>query len=206
MAKKAQFKRVPAEVAVSSLSPLDITCGSTKCIDDYHCYRMAPRDIAKYEREGVCKDCGEDKVDWARVKKRDASDIDFTITTLQKELIRYVYWNNPIEQEAIELARIRGLNGVRAQARKLLVRGVGKPLSLIYRDGQQTPKTGKEIVHYAQHATATCCRRCLEYWHGIPEEQALTDVQLDYCTALVMEYVGQRVPEIHEEGQPDEDN
>ncbi|MFO0906948.1 MAG: DUF4186 domain-containing protein [Isosphaeraceae bacterium] len=39
-------------------------------------------------------------------------------------------------------------------------------------DGRQTPM-GRHPVFVAQHATATCCRVCLEKWHGIPRHRAL---------------------------------
>jgi hypothetical protein len=35
-------------------------------------------------------------------------------------------------------------------------------------DGKQTPMR-HHPVFIAQHATATCCRGCLEKWHGIPK-------------------------------------
>ena len=34
-------------------------------------------------------------------------------------------------------------------------------------DGKQTPMRNHPIF-IAQHATATCCRKCLQKWHGIP--------------------------------------
>lgn len=34
-------------------------------------------------------------------------------------------------------------------------------------DGRQTPMKGHPVF-IAQHATATCCRGCLEKWHGTP--------------------------------------
>jgi hypothetical protein len=40
-------------------------------------------------------------------------------------------------------------------------------------DGKQTPM-GKHPVFVAQHATATCCRGCLERWHAIPKGHALS--------------------------------
>ncbi len=40
-------------------------------------------------------------------------------------------------------------------------------------DGQQTPMRNHPIF-VAQHATATCCRGCLEKWHGISKGHALT--------------------------------
>jgi predicted Fe-S protein YdhL (DUF1289 family) len=40
-------------------------------------------------------------------------------------------------------------------------------------DGKQTPMR-KHPVFVAQHATATCCRGCLEKWHGIPRGHELS--------------------------------
>lgn len=41
------------------------------------------------------------------------------------------------------------------------------------RDGRQTPFRGHPVF-VAQHATATCCRGCLEKWHAIPAGRELT--------------------------------
>jgi len=64
-----------------------------------------------------------------------------------------------------------------------------------FRDGTQTPEDGNSIF-YAQHATATCCRTCLEYWHGIPKGRKLTDEELDYCAELVDLYLDERLPDL----------
>ncbi|WP_328742506.1 DUF4186 domain-containing protein [Streptomyces caniferus] len=37
-----------------------------------------------------------------------------------------------------------------------------------YKDGKQTPYRGHPVF-VAQHATATCCRTCLQRWHEIPK-------------------------------------
>ena len=37
-------------------------------------------------------------------------------------------------------------------------------------DGKQTPMRG-HLVFIAQHATATCCRGCIEKWHKFPKRQ-----------------------------------
>ena len=44
------------------------------------------------------------------------------------------------------------------------------------KDGKQTPFRGHPVF-VAQHATATCCRGCLEKWHGIPAGRDLTDAE-----------------------------
>ncbi|MGM3173529.1 DUF4186 domain-containing protein [Dickeya lacustris] len=52
-------------------------------------------------------------------------------------------------------------------------------------DGKQTPMRGHPVF-IAQHATATCCRRCLEKWHGIPQHAALTLKQKDYIVNVIL--------------------
>ena len=41
-------------------------------------------------------------------------------------------------------------------------------------DGKQTPMRGHPVF-VAQHATATCCRGCLEKWHHIRKNKNMTD-------------------------------
>ena len=55
-------------------------------------------------------------------------------------------------------------------------------------DGAQTP-TKNHPVFIAQHATGTCCRGCLEKWHKIPKGVELTDNQINYVVALIMEWI-----------------
>ena len=51
-------------------------------------------------------------------------------------------------------------------------------------DGKQTPFRGHPVF-VAQHATACCCRGCLEKWHGIPRGQALTPEQQDHIITVL---------------------
>jgi hypothetical protein len=51
-------------------------------------------------------------------------------------------------------------------------------------DGRQTP-TKNHPVFIAQHATATCCRKCLEKWHNIPRGQPLTKEQVEYIISVL---------------------
>jgi hypothetical protein len=55
-------------------------------------------------------------------------------------------------------------------------------------DGRQTPMRGHPIF-IAQHATATCCRGCLEKWHRIPRGQALTDEQIEHVVAVLSRWL-----------------
>ncbi|MDA8494950.1 DUF4186 domain-containing protein [Kluyvera georgiana] len=51
-------------------------------------------------------------------------------------------------------------------------------------DGKQTPMRGHPVF-IAQHATATCCRGCLEKWHHIPQGQVLTADQQRYIVSVI---------------------
>ena len=55
-------------------------------------------------------------------------------------------------------------------------------------DGKQTPMRGHPIF-VAQHATATCCRRCLKKWHFIAQGTALNDEQIDYIVAILKRWL-----------------
>ena len=44
-------------------------------------------------------------------------------------------------------------------------------------------------VFIAQHATATCCRGCLEKWHKIPVGIELNEEQKDYVVNVIMTWI-----------------
>lgn len=51
-------------------------------------------------------------------------------------------------------------------------------------DGRQTPMRNHPVF-IAQHATATCCRKCLAKWHNIPEGKQLSQKQLEYIIEVL---------------------
>jgi hypothetical protein len=44
-------------------------------------------------------------------------------------------------------------------------------------------------VFVAQHATATCCRGCLEKWHAIPKGRGLIDEEKAYILAVIRRWL-----------------
>ena len=64
--------------------------------------------------------------------------------------------------------------------------------AVIPNDGTQTPMKGHPIF-IAQHATACCCRGCLEKWHHFPRGKELTEEQQDYVVDVLMEWVGRQM-------------
>ena len=57
-----------------------------------------------------------------------------------------------------------------------------------FNDGKQTPFKGHPVF-ISQHATATCCRSCLEKWHHIPKGRELTIKEQDYIVKLIMSWL-----------------
>lgn len=55
-------------------------------------------------------------------------------------------------------------------------------------DGKQTPWRGHPVFT-AQHATATCCRGCIEKWHHIPQGRAFTEEETNRLADLVMAWI-----------------
>jgi hypothetical protein len=55
-------------------------------------------------------------------------------------------------------------------------------------DGRQTP-TKNHPVFIAQHATATCCRGCLQKWHGIPKGEPLTQEEIDHIVEVIARWL-----------------
>lgn len=51
-------------------------------------------------------------------------------------------------------------------------------------DGKQTPYRGHPVF-VAQHATACCCRGCLEKWHKIPCGRALDEAEQAHIVAAL---------------------
>lgn len=60
--------------------------------------------------------------------------------------------------------------------------------AVIQNDGSQTPMKNHPVF-IAQHATATCCRGCLEKWHHIKKGVELTKNQINYVVELIMEWI-----------------
>ena len=59
-------------------------------------------------------------------------------------------------------------------------------------DGKQTPMRGHPVF-VAQHATATCCRGCLEKWHHIPKGRELTETEQEYIVNVIMEWINREI-------------
>ena len=59
-------------------------------------------------------------------------------------------------------------------------------------DGKQTPMRGHPVF-IAQHATATCCRGCIEKWHKFPQHRELTKSEQEYLVSVIMEWINRQI-------------
>lgn len=80
----------------------------------------------------------------------------------------------------------KGMNTIRAHAADLIRKRLAPAEPL--HDGKQTPMRGHPVF-LAQHATATCCRNCLEKWHHIPKGKELTEEEQEYVVDVIMEWI-----------------
>jgi len=185
------------QATAASLPPLNITCTNTDCEKGLHCFKQT-RKMKIANQSGQCRACGANLVDWNRVKRHDLTDIDHTFRALKFEFIRHYFWHVTFDLPALDHARRKGKIGMRLAADKRIRQSVG-PAEPGF-DGRQTPKTGN-VLYYAQHATASCCRQCIEEWHGFSKGRALTDEEIIYLTTLVVNYVEERLPDLTEHGE-----
>jgi len=81
-----------------------------------------------------------------------------------------------------EYLAAKGLPTVAAHARELIAKRLAPadPPN----DGRQTPFRGHPVF-VAQHATATCCRSCLQKWHGIEKGKALSKHEQAHAVAAI---------------------
>ena len=88
--------------------------------------------------------------------------------------------------------RERGFDAVIAHARDFVARRLApaEPRD----DGRQTPMRNHPVF-VAQHATATCCRGCLEKWHRIPRGRPLTAEEQEHIVRVIARWLaGQKPP------------
>ena len=67
-----------------------------------------------------------------------------------------------LKQKDIDYINEKGLDTIRQHAKDFIAKREAP--AYIANDGKQTPTRGHPVF-IAQHATATCCRKCIRKWH-----------------------------------------
>jgi hypothetical protein len=110
-------------------------------------------------------------------------DLDELFATLRRSSFRSRF---SLRGKELEYLRAKGLATVLEHAGDL----IGKRLAPAdpANDGKQTPFRNHPVF-VAQHATATCCRGCLEKWHRIPRGRALSEVEQRYVVGVIARWL-----------------
>ena len=115
----------------------------------------------------------------------EPASIDSTLRTLGRHPFRARFHLRGRDAATVEL---RGMDSVRKHAAELLAKRLAPTAP--HKDGKQTPYRGHPVF-VAQHATATCCRSCLQRWHGIPKGRELTTDEQAYAVDVICRWIEQ---------------
>ena len=122
-----------------------------------------------------------------QVEKAYMNMYDDILERLSKSTFRVRFKLRDKEKQYIEQ---KGLDKIKSHAEDFIRDRVSP--SIITNDGKQTPMKGHPVF-IAQHATATCCRGCINKWHKIPKDVELTQEQQDYIVGLIMEWIKRQI-------------
>ncbi len=109
--------------------------------------------------------------------------INYKLDTLSKSKFRSSF---SLKKKDREYALDKGIALLEEHAFALIEKRLGS--SSINNDGKQTPMRGHPVF-VAQHATATCCRGCLEKWHHIGKGKDLEEREIKFIVALIIQWI-----------------
>lgn len=91
-----------------------------------------------------------------------------------------------LKQKDIDYINDKGIETIRNHAKDF----INKRLSPKYipNDGKQTPMKNHPVF-IAQHATGTCCRKCLYKWHSIKQNKQLTETEQEYIVNIIISWI-----------------
>jgi Domain of unknown function (DUF4186) len=110
-------------------------------------------------------------------------DLDEVFNRLAGSAFRHRLHLHAAERDYLDR---KGLDVVMTHGEKFIEERLA-PAELV-NDGKQTPMRNHPIF-VAQHATATCCRGCLEKWHLIPKGYALTSDEKAYILSILRRWL-----------------
>ena len=91
-----------------------------------------------------------------------------------------------LKQEDIDYIDKKGLEKIRSDAEDFISKRLAP--AQIPNDGRQTPLKGHPVF-IAQHATACCCRGCLNKWYNVPKNTELSAARQKKIVNLIMAWI-----------------
>ena len=110
-------------------------------------------------------------------------ELDELFAALAKSAFRRKFH---LQGKDLEYLHNKGLTTVLSHANDF----ISKRLAAAFpeKDGKQTPFRGHPVF-VAQHATACCCRGCLEKWHRIPKGRFLSVDEQTYILNVLKRWL-----------------
>ena len=109
--------------------------------------------------------------------------INRILESLSKSKFRSSFYLKAKDKEYV---REKGIETIEKHTRDFIEKRLAP--KEIKNDGKQTPMRGHPTF-IAQHATACCCRGCLNKWHKIPKNIELSNEQKDYIVEVIMTWI-----------------
>jgi hypothetical protein len=117
------------------------------------------------------------------VASRVVDELDTRLDRITRHRFRARFHVRGRDRAIVDL---RGMPTIRQHAETLVEQRLAPAQP--HNDGRQTPYRGHPVF-VAQHATATCCRGCLEKWHGIPKGRELAPSERYYVVEAICRWI-----------------
>ncbi len=105
------------------------------------------------------------------------------LSKLEKSTFRASFRLN---SEDVKYINEKGMETIRSHACDFVKQKLSDAVP--YKDGKQTPTHGHPVFK-AMHATACCCRGCLNKWYKVPKGKELTQSQQEKIVNLIMAWI-----------------
>lgn len=110
-------------------------------------------------------------------------NIDYMLECLSKSKFRSSF---KLSKKYKEYVDQKGEDTIKKHAYDFITKRLAP--AYIPNDGKQTPMKAHPVF-IAQHATATCCRGCLDKWYNIGKGRKLTNDEIEYIVNIIMEWI-----------------
>ena len=91
-----------------------------------------------------------------------------------------------LKQKDLEYIEEKGMDVIMRHSDDIIRKRLAP--AYIENDGKQTPMKGHPVF-IAQHATACCCRGCLNKWYGIEKGRELTETEIRNINRIIEAWI-----------------
>jgi ATP-dependent helicase/nuclease subunit A len=175
-----QFSRARVQVA----EPLDAEARADAARRaDLRAKEIASGGAALTSHPEECRFCGYRRVGLCAGVHTGERDVEAVLARVRRNRFRRSFRMGEAELKQL---REKGLETMLDHARAFVDQRLApaEPEN----DGTQTPFRGHPVF-VAQHATATCCRDCLEKWHGIKRGVDLAEAERGYIVRVLARWL-----------------